>query len=120
VRAKILYVSGYDSYDSNEIVTEATNWEEVTEEEVKLLTRNANNLPEWNGLRARFVVESGIPLKDTVRGVIEKLAAADAAEKARVQKAAEKRRLRDAAKKKATEEQKRELLARLKEELGEG
>jgi hypothetical protein len=118
MKAKIVYVEfSEDSYSSPHVV-DGIDWEEMAADDVRLLARNIRELPDWNGLTAKLVVQSEVPLKPTLSQVVALLKERERA-KAEKQAEAERRRSAKARVKAAKDlEAKKRLLAQLQEELG--
>lgn len=118
-RVKIIYLAGSDSWDCNKIVTEGTNWEEISDEDFKILAKNAYLIPKWRDLQPVLLVESSTPAKETVSSIMEKIRLQEQEKQKHAARVAEQKKRRAALKAKASLEEKKNLIEKLKKELEE-
>lgn len=115
---KVMIVYGdYDGgYWSDEFrCQECSEWEEVTDEELKLLENNMHALPRRSFSSAQLIVKAEYPVVEAIKTIRQNL------EELKVKEEERKKKAKIAAAKKAQAalEKKKKQLEKLKQELGE-
>lgn len=119
-KVKIIYSSSGWDYSDSSIIRDMTDWEEVSDDDLSLLTKNQHMLKPFcddsgNYFYPKLFVHSVVSVTESIKSVkdqIDSIKVWEAAEKKKKEAAAERRRMAKIKDKKA-------LLDKLKKELGE-